>query len=846
MSTDIDRWAADVVLSDGETVHVRAITPADAEALGTFHERQSPDSKYRRFFSAKPTLTDAELEHFTRIDMHDRVALVVERRGELIAWASYERWPGRDDAEAAFMVDDQLQGRGIATLLLEHLAAIARTNGIRRFTAEVLADNRPMLAVFARAGWPIQRHFDSGVIDVDFDLDNTHEFVETVERREQRADSRAMARLLLPRSIAVIGASDRPGSVGESLWAHLRDGFTGPLYPVNPARPTVGGVRSYASITDIADDISLAIVAVPASALSAAIDDCIAKRVRGALVITATDGTAVDPAALTQRARRNGVRLIGPASMGLASPRREHPIQAALAWVSLPEGGVAISMQSGTLGSAVLRGAAELGLGLSWFVSLGDKTDVSGNDLLQFWEDDESTRVVAMYTESFGNPRKFARIARRVGMRRPIVAVRTGAAAIGPSGSALYQHAGLIEVPTVAAMLDTARVLVGQPLPAGRHVAVVTNARSPGVLARAAIEAAGLVAVDPPLALDWRSTPDDYGRALTAALADDGVDAVLVIHAPPVVDAIAAPVDEVDGAAAGAAKPVVAVLLGRDDGPLRPGSNVPAFSFPEPAAAVLGRCWAYAHWLATEATGTIERHADVDTEAAAAIVTAALAAGRQFLDAPDCCAVLAAYGLSVTPTTVAHGADEAAERAAELGFPVAVKAAHRHVGRSARAGIALDLADVAQLREAVDVIRSTLGAEAETLLVQRMVEPGVDVRIRCTTDARLGPLVSVGLGGVQADVIGDVASRLAPLSQPAAHSLIETTRASLALHQAGLTPTDLVDAIVRIGQLLVEHPEIVELDCNPVIVSADGCWITDATISLSSERPSELALRQLG
>jgi acyl-CoA synthetase (NDP forming)/GNAT superfamily N-acetyltransferase len=846
MSGGADRWAADVVLSDGETVHIRPITPADAPALAAFHARQSSDSKYRRYFSAKPTLTDQELEHFTVVDLRDRVALVVERRGEMIAWASYERWPGRNDAEAAFMVDDEQHGRGIATLLLEHLAAIARTNGIHRFTAEVLADNRPMLAVFARAGWPIQRHFDSGVIDVDFALDNTDEFVETVERREQRADSRAMARLLLPRSIAVVGASDRPGSVGASLWEHLRDGFSGPLYPVNPSRTTVGGVRAYASITDVADDISLAIVAVPASALATAIDECIAKRVRGALVITATDGTDVDSAALAQRARRNGVRLIGPASMGLASPRPEHYIQAALAWLALPPGGVAISMQSGTLGSAVLRGAADLGIGVSWFVSLGDKSDVSGNDLLQFWEDDDSTKVIAIYTESFGNPRKFARIARRVGMRRPIVAVRTGAAAIGPSGSALYQHAGLIEVPTVAAMLDTARVLAVQPLPAGRRVAVVTNARSPGVLARAAIEAAGLVPVDPPLALDWRSSPGDYGRALTAALAAADVDAVLVIHAPPVVEAIAAPVDEIDAAAVGASKPVVAVLLGRDDGPLQPGSTVPGFSFPEPAAAVLGRCWAYAHWLATEATAAIERHPDVDREAAAAVIAAALRQEHHVLAAPECCALLGAYGVAVAPTALAHDADSAAERAGEIGYPVAVKAGHRHVGRSARAGIALDLADAGQLRDAVEIIRTTLGPEADTLIVQRMVEPGVDVRIRCTTDARLGPLVSVGLGGVQADVIGDVASRLAPLSPAAARSLVESTRAALALQQAELPPDALVETIVRIGQLMAEHPEIDELDCNPVIVSGAGCWVTDAAATLAAERPSELALRQLG
>jgi GNAT superfamily N-acetyltransferase len=226
---DQDRWASTVVLGDGDTALIRPITPADRVALAAFHQRQSSESIYRRYFSAKPSLSESELTHFTELDFVNRVALVVERHGHFIAWASYERWPNRADAEAAFMVDDNQQGLGIATLLLEHLAAIARSNGITRFTAEVLAENRPMMVVFTRAGWPVERHFDSGVIDVEFSLDNTAAFIDSVERREQRADSRAIARLLLPRSIALIGASDRPGNIGTEIWENLRTGFGGPL-----------------------------------------------------------------------------------------------------------------------------------------------------------------------------------------------------------------------------------------------------------------------------------------------------------------------------------------------------------------------------------------------------------------------------------------------------------------------------------------------------------------------------------------------------------------------------------------------------------------------------------------
>ncbi|MCU1364747.1 MAG: putative acetyltransferase, partial [Ilumatobacteraceae bacterium] len=460
-----DRWSTSIVLSDGDTAFVRAMTPEDAPLLLAFHERQPRDNLYRRFLSPKPTLNERELAHFTVVDFHDRVALVVEDRGEFIAWASYERWKARDDAEVAFMVDADHQGRGIATLLLEHLAAIARSNGIGRFTAEALSDNRAMLRVFSRAGWPVERHYDSGLTELEFSLTETEQFVDSVESREHRADSRAVARLLLPRSIAIIGASDEEGSVGHELWHNTTAAFDGPVYPVNSRHTTVGGQPATASVVDIVDDVWLAVIAVPAEALATTIDQCIAKRVRGALVITATDGLDIDMASIVAHARRNGMRVIGPASMGIAAPRPTGALNAALVRGRLPYGKVAISMQSGSLGASLLQLAADLHMGVSWFVSLGDKCDVSGNDLLQFWEDDETTAVIAMYTETFGNPRKFARLARRVGRTRPIVAVRTGTAAIGDAANALYQQAGLIEVPTVRTMLDVARVLASQPAP---------------------------------------------------------------------------------------------------------------------------------------------------------------------------------------------------------------------------------------------------------------------------------------------------------------------------------------------------------------------------------------------
>jgi acyl-CoA synthetase (NDP forming)/GNAT superfamily N-acetyltransferase len=840
-------WASTVVLGNGDTVFIRPLTTDDRPALAAFHERQSAESIYRRFFSPKPRLSEKELLHFTDVDMADRVALAVESHDDLIAWASYERWPGRNEAEAAFMVDDAHHGAGIATLLLEHLAAIARSNGIERFTAEVLGDNRAMLAVFAKAGWPLQRRFDSGVVDLDWELADTDEFLDSVERREQRADSRAVARILLPRAVAVIGASERSGSVGDAIWRNVAKSVDVPIHAVNPNHDQVHGFPCCRSIDQLPDEVSLAIIAVPARDLDATIDACIAKRMRGAVVITSVDGTDIDVTSLVTRARRNGLRIIGPSSMGIASPRPETSLQAALVDVALPPGGVAISMQSGSLGGSFLRKASDVDLGMSWFVSLGDKSDISANDLLQFWEQDENTTVIAMYTESFGNPRKFARIARRVSRTKPIVAVRTGAAATGEMGGALYQQAGLIEVPTVPALLETVRVMATQPILQGPRVAVVTNSRSPGTLARAALEAAGLVPVDGPMPLSWSASAGDYPAAIRAALASDDVDGVMVIYAPAVVEDVDAAARDIDVAAHDATKPVIAVLLGGADGPVTPGSRVPAFTFPEQAAAVLGRSHAYARWLHAEADAAPEIARPVNPGVAHTIISEAVAAdpaGDVVLDLDTKRRLLAAYGIEMT-VAIESTPERAVADAHEIGFPVALKAVRRRPGRSARAGVALDLTNDSDVTEAIEVMLDALGDDARDLVVQAMTTPGVDVRIRCEHDERLGAIVSVGLGGAQADAIDDRSSRLAPVSPASAAAMLTETRLTAAMVNAGFDSSALVDAVVAAAQLASDHPQIAELDLNPVIVSDRGAVVTDAVVRLDAHIAGDGPIRRL-
>ena len=526
---------------------------------------------------------------------------------------------------------------------------------------------------------------------------------------------------------------------------------------------------------------------MPAAALDEVIDDCIAAHVRGAVVVTSVDGTDVDVAGMVVRARNNGMRIIGPSSMGAAASSRVIGLDASLLPERLSEGRVAISMQSGSLGASFLHLVKQQALGLSWFVSLGDRADVSGTDLLQFFEDDESTRVIGMYTEDLGDPRRFARIARRVSKHRPIVAVRTSAD-LGPTNSALYRHCGLIEVPTVAALLDTVRVLATQPVLRGDRIAVLSNYPSPERLARRAITARGLRTVEPPIPLDFRATPTDYTKAIEAALHSEDIDGLMVVYAPPLAEAVGGPVAEIERASAGADKPITAVLLATADGPITPGSNVPNFMFPEPAAAVLGRSWAYGRWLASEAASPPATVEGVDVDRVSDLVAAALRAGTRRPDPAATADLLTAYGIRVPPTRFVAAAD-AVDAANEVGFPVAIKARHRQVGRSLRAGVALDVADANDVQASIEVMRTELGDDADFVIVQAMAPPGLDLRIHARVDDEGGAVVSVGIGGIQAGLVGDDEPvRLAPLSIYGADSLVAESRVGPALAQAGIEP----------------------------------------------------------
>ncbi len=834
-SAPIGRAVFDVVLNDGVTAQIRAIHPDDADALRTFHASQSRESNYTRYFSAKPTLSDAEVARFTSPDFSASGGLVAIENDQLVGTANWFRWPGRNDAEVAFQVDDAHKGRGIASLLLEHLAASATAAGVNRFTAETMGDNRSMLAVFSRAGWPVQRTFASGVVELAWSLDDVARFVERVGEREHRADSRAMARLLLPRSIAIVGASDRVGSVGHAVTtAMLSSDFAGPVYLVNPNRAMVAGRTAFAAMGDIGELVDLALVVVPESSVGAVIDDCAGHHVRGAIIISAVEIT--DLAALVGTARNHGMRIIGPDSMGALATAPGAAFQASLAPRSPRPGTVALSVQSGGLGAALLDLADRVQLGLSWFVSLGDRADVSGNDLLQFWDDDDNTTVIGMYTERFGNPRKFARIARRVARRRPIVAVT---ADDGDLSSALYLQAGVISVPSVRDLIDTVRVLATQPLPDGPRVAVVANERSPGRFTRHSLATIGLEPVEPTVAASWRTTPDQLFEIVKETLGRSDVDALVVVFTPLLFSDHAAAAEAVERAAFSSNKPVVAVMLARGDGLVVDNGAVPSFSFPEAAAGVLGRMWAYRQWKT--AMGQADELVESDTESVRPDILADRSPGQvnlvETLDA------LAKYGIRTAPTRLADGADAAVDAATELGFPVAVKSfGARLAGRSAAAGVALDLATESSVRGAVDLIR--IGVGPGPLLVQKMVEPGIDVRVRAFNHPALGPVVAVGRGGRLPDALPDAVTFVASASRAEMVHALRGSRIEQLVLAENIELGPLVDIAERASTFACDVDELDLLDLNPVLLSANGCTVVDVTLHL--REPADLGpLRRL-
>ena len=859
---------ADVVLRDGSTMRLRPPALEDAEALLGFFRGLSDQSLYRRFHG-HPSVDERIVEPVLSPDWVERGALVGTNAGRVVALANYVRLRDVRAAEVAFAVADDFQGRGIGTRLLEQLAERARSVGIHEFVAEVLRDNGPMLGVFADAGFATTRESVMGTVEVRLALGPTELLRANVDERDHVAVVRSLEPFFAPGTVAVIGASPRAGSIGGELFRNvLRGEFEGVCFPVNRSGTPVAGVRAYGAVGEIGEPVDLVVVCLPGAAVLDAVAEALAAGVRAVCVVSAgfaeigPEGEARQER-LLELVRAHGARLIGPNCLGIAvaAPR----LNATFGPRMLPPGGVGFSSQSGALGLAVLERAAERRLGLSAFVSIGNKADISSNDLLEYWEDDPHTSVVALYLESFGNPRKFARVARRLARAKPIVAMKAGRTATGAraasshtaalAGSeaavdALFQQAGVLRVDTLEELLDVTGLLASQPLPRGRSVAVVTNAGGLGILCADACESVGLTlpplaeatvealraslpseaSVANPVDMLGSATEEAYEQALPVLLRDPGIDAVIALFVPPVV----AGADEVAAAIAHAAeqadapdKPVLAAVIsaGGTPGPLL-SSRVAAFAYPEAAARALGRLAERADWL-RRPQGRIPELDGIDAGAARALVDTA---GDRWLTPAETRLLLQSYGLPVVPERGVDTVDDAVAAAAELGYPVVVKTAVAGIHKTERGGVALDLRDEDAVREAAERI-------GPPLIVQPLVSGGAELLVGAVQDPVFGPLVAVGPGGTLAELIGDASFRLAPLTDVDADELVHGGKVGRLVEGfRGAPPADaeaVRGLLLRIGRLAEDLPEIAELDLNPVIAGPDGCVVVDARVRVA-------------
>ncbi|WP_026546584.1 bifunctional GNAT family N-acetyltransferase/acetate--CoA ligase family protein [Paenarthrobacter nicotinovorans] len=864
-------WEADVVLRDGGTAHLRPIRPEDADALQAFHAGQSQASIYMRFFSFKPRLSGKEVRRFTEVDHINRVAFVITIGGEIMGIGRYDRLDDPDEAEVAFNISDAHQGRGIGSILLEHLAVAARENGIRRFTAEVLPDNRKMLMVFADAGYDLTRQFDDGVVSVEFNIDPTEKSRAVMESREHRAEARSVRDLLSPSSVAVIGASRKWGTVGYQLLEHIIEGgFKGPVYAVNPEAFELAGMVSFGKLSEIPGPVQLAIVAVPYEEVPKVVDECAAAGVKG--IVVATAGFADDGERglarqhdLVRRARANGMRVIGPESLGILNTHPAVSLNASMAPAMPPRGSLGLFSQSAAVGVAVYAAASRRRLGLSSFLSAGNRADVSGNDAMQYWEDDADTSAVGLYLESIGNPRKFSRLARRLSRSKPVIVAKSDVTGLSlppghevrttqaPSAAvdAMMRQAGVIRVETIEQLMDIAQIVSSQALPQGPGVAVYSNSVA---LGKVVSDSAG------PLGLDVSRLVTDVDldagmsvalpalrASLMESLADDSVHAVVAALLPArglTAEALAGVLAE---CAAEARKPVVAAFTGILDPSVHVEGMVgsagkpmlPCYSNAGAAVAALAAIVGYAQWRDRD-QGLFVEPEGCDVEGTRETLTAMLAGvtGEKIrkLDAGAAAALLAGYGIDVVPTLGFGTPDEAVQAANTVGWPVVLKTtdpALRH--RLDLGGVRLDIQDAESLRQNVAQMRRALEPYGSpSLEVQAMAPVGQACTFRAMEDPLLGPVLSFGLAGDAVNLLDDWAHRVPPLSAADLHDVIRSPRASRKLFgYQGLPAVDvasLEDIAARLAKLKDDHPGIALVEFNPVLAGPSGATILGADV----------------
>jgi acetyl coenzyme A synthetase (ADP forming)-like protein len=868
-------YTADVVLRDGSTLHLRPVRPEDDVKLLDMLQHMSSEALYYRFMTV-PRIDLAKAAQLTRADFDRQYVLAGECSGAIVAIAGYyvdDSSPRR--AEVAFAVADAWQGRGIGTRLLECLAEIGRRRDIRTFDAYVLGENRRMMDVFLESGFTVAQQLDKGVFHVTLQLEPSRTFTDRAAARSQQAAAASMRWFFEPRTVAVIGANRTRGRIGSEILHNLRaTGLTGQLVAVHPEADSIDGIRAYPNVRDIPGPVDLAVIAVPAVHVAAVLDDCIAKGVKAVVVISAGFAETGGPGklletALLEKIRSAGIRMIGPNCMGIINTDPKVQLNATFSPVYPPPGRVAFSTQSGALGLAILEYVKRLNLGISSFASIGNKADVSSNDLIQYWAADERTEVILLYLESFGNPRKFAQIARRVGQRKPIVAVKAGRSSAGARAASshtgaratsdtltdtLLRQSGVIRTHTLEEMFDVAALLASQPVPAGRRVAIVTNAGGPGILAADACEANGLqvtalapetmeklrtflpasASVANPVDMIASASADQYRRTVEAVLADPNVDSLITIFIPPIVTSASDVADAIRTASAGSRKPVLATFMGAPSGLQM--APIPTYIFPESAAVALARVTAYGEWL-RKPHAEPPQLAGFDRDQIRRLVSTAVEQGGGWLEPLHAQALLEACGVSIARARTAQTIEEAVAAAREVGYPVALKAlGSTLLHKTDVGGVKLGLADDGAIRAAFASLQQALGDRLEAVLVQRMLPAGVEMVAGGINDPALGPVIMGGTGGVLVELFADTVFRMCPLTEPDAEEMVAEMKGRALLRgYRGAMPADEAAyrrVLLAISQLLDVCPEIHEMDINPIIVGADGATAVDVRIKV--------------
>lgn len=883
---DIEKFKMTVFLKDGSPLLLRAIRRDDEDKLIALVSRLSPRTSYLRYHHVLTELTRERAQRFATVDYDNTFALVATigdgAEEKIVAVARYYRLPRQDRAEVTIVVEDAYQGRGIGAHLIEQLAETARQRNIRALEMEVLAENENMFRLVKDTGFQVAEQVGQGVYRMTLDVTPIPAVADKVTERERASAIASLKVFLKPHSIAVIGASRRPGSIGNKLFHNiLQEDFKGIVYPVNPGAEAVASVKAYPTVMDIPGPIDLAIVIVPAESVQAVVEQCGRKGVRGIVVIssgfgeTGTEGNKRQEL-LLETVRSYGMRLVGPNCMGVINTAQEVTLNATFSGVFPPSGSIAFATQSGALGLAILEYARSLNIGLSTFVSIGDRADVSSNDLMQYWQDDPATSIILLYLESFGNPKKFARVVRNVTSTKPVIVVKGGRTPAGMRAAASHTGAlataevvsqailnqvGVVRVDTLEELFDAASLFASQPLPAGRRVAILTNGGGPGIMTADAcgahgLEVAGLsektvaglrgflrreASVGNPIDMTAEASGGDYGRSLKLLAEDDLIDIVIVIFVPPILtqeEEVAKAIRDVSPEFRRRGKTLVASFMGSHGASAElatPGTGgVPSFVFPEATAMALARACEYRDWL-KRPRGTVPVLPGVDKEKAAETVATALKATftRPFwLGVEATAALLGAYGIRTVKAKPAASAEQAAEVADEIGYPVAVKLLSNTIvhkteaggvvlGVKSREGVAAAYSQIAGRLEGLGKM-----GEMQGVMVQEMVSEGVEVIVGMTQDSSVGSLLMFGLGGVQAELFKDVVFRILPLADVDAAEMVRAVKAYQLLQGwRGSKPSDiesLEELLLRVSALVNDMPQIAELDLNPVMALEQG------------------------